>query len=113
MPSEAFERFYFSCFDNSFGAVHDGLDHAALLSLEGAERAKAESLVLATLPTTRDSRPLIAVGLLGSPAAEEILRERLAGIDAKPTENRVWTAWALYRIQKYPLSASIILNVLN
>jgi len=96
-PSEAFDRFYRSCFEDSFHAVHDGLDHDALQALNGLERAEMERCLLEALSADRDtySRPVIALGYLRSTASISRLTARLAqasGVD------RIETALALYRI---------------
>jgi hypothetical protein len=49
LPSEDFERFYESCFGNSFGIVCDGVDKKTLLNLTGDEREEAEKLLLESL----------------------------------------------------------------
>lgn len=110
--SPDFERFYESCFGTSFGAIHDGLDETAVLNLRGAEREEAENLLLQSLGTDRDrySRPVVALGLLGSQKASAPLKTRL------PTTtgwDRVMTALALFRIEKYPDAEPVILACLR
>lgn len=83
MPSKAFDRFVFSCFDTSFAADHDGLDVDALRALE-AEREEAARLVLDVLRTTRESRPIIAAAYLALPEAIPLLRARLADSSTWP-----------------------------
>jgi HEAT repeat protein len=112
MPSHDFERFYESCFDNSFGLARDGVDQQALLNLQGDERKEAGRLSLQALGTNKDthSRPVIALGLLGSKEAVEPLKKRLesaVGID------RIQTALALFRIEKYPEAEKIIIECLR
>ncbi len=112
MASKDFERFYESCFDNSFGIIRDGVDRKAILNLQGEERREAESLLLQALGTTKDiySRPVIALGLLGSKEAVEPLKKRL--IDAVGID-RVQTALALFRIEKFPEAEKIIIECLR
>ncbi|MCW5849877.1 MAG: hypothetical protein KIT87_07320 [Anaerolineae bacterium] len=114
MPSRDFTDFYFSCFDTSFGAVHNGLDRKALLKLEGDERQEAERLLLNAIETSIDSRPIEAVGVLKLQAASPILKQRLASsIDANYEYNRVHSAWALFQIERYPDAAHIIVDILK
>ena len=42
MPSRDFERFYESCFGDSFGIIHDGVDQQAILNLKDDEREEAD-----------------------------------------------------------------------
>jgi HEAT repeat protein len=112
MPSQDFEQFYESCFGNSFGIVRDGVNEKAILNLQGDERKEAEKLLLQSLGTDKDaySRPVIALGLLRSKEAVEPLKERLAtasGID------RIQTALALFRIEKYPAAEKIVIDCLK
>jgi hypothetical protein len=113
MPSKAFQDFYHSCFDTSFGATRDGLNIQALLNLTGNELAEAEQLVLQAIETSVDSRPLRAAGYLKLRAASAALKQRLnSAVDAGRPYNRVHMAWALFQIEKYPLAAEIIVDVL-
>jgi hypothetical protein len=112
MPSQEFERFYESCFGNSFGVVRDGVNEEAILNLQGDEREEAEKLLLHSLGTEKDtdSRPVIALGLLGSKAASEPLKKRLVratGVD------RIQTALALFRIEKYSEAETIVVDCLQ
>lgn len=118
MPSEAFDRFVFSCFDTSFAADHDGLDVDALRALEGAEREEAARLVLDVLRTTRESRPIIAAAYLALPEAIPLLRARLADSSTWPgrgpiPDTRISTAWSLYRLSHDPAAVTIVLDILK
>jgi HEAT repeat protein len=112
MSSQDFERFYESCFGTSFGAVHDGLDEPAVLNLRGAEREEAESLLLQSLGTDLDrySRPVTALGLLGAKKASNPLKQRL---QTATGWDRVMTALALFRIEKFPGAERVILDCLE
>lgn len=111
MASQAFERFAWSCFDNSFHAYRDGLDTPALLSLDGEERLQAESLILDAIRTTQDTRPFEAAGWLRLPEAAELLGQRLSAIDSP------WViataAWALNRIEESSETIDTIMRVLR
>ena len=112
MPSHDFQRFYASCFGDLFGEIHSGVDEKAILNLQSEERKEAERLLLQALGTDKDtySRPVIALGLLHSKEAAEPLKKRLkkaTGID------RVQTALALFRIEKFPESEEIIIDSLK
>ena len=112
MTSHDFELFYDSCFGDSFGVVHDGVNEKAILNLKGDERKEAESLLLQALGTSKDthSRPVIALGWLCSQKAAEPLKQRLkkaTGID------RLQTALALFRIEKFSDSEKIMIECLK
>ena len=112
MPSNDFERFYESCFGDTVPVVRDGVNQKAIMNLEGNERREAKRLLLQSLGTDKDtySRPVIALGLLCCKEAAEPLKERLnnaAGTD------RIETALALFRIEKYPEAENIIINCLR
>jgi hypothetical protein len=112
MSSHDFEQFYESCFGDTFGIVRDGVNIKAVLNLQGNERKKAKKLLLQTLGTDKDtySRPVIALGLLASKEATEPLKQRLKnaiGID------RIQTALALFRIEKFPEAEKIIIDCLR
>lgn len=112
--SRQFERFRFSCFDDSFGATRDGLDVEAALSLSGSERAEAEALVLSSLMWTNDSRPFKASGVLRIGAASPILKARLSsGFASRHECLRVHAAHALYLIEKWNYAATTIIDVLK
>ena len=114
MPSKDFQDFFYSCFDSSFGAVHDGLNVAALSRLTGEERAEAERLVLRSVEVEIDSRPIRAAGYMKLHSANGILRQRLTSpIDNHRLYNRVHTAWALYQIEQYSEAARLIVNLLQ
>ena len=112
MPSHDFEQFYESCFGDSFGIVHDGVNEKAILSLQGEERKEAEKLLLQSLGTDKDtySCPVIALGLLRSKEAVEPLKKRL--LTASDID-RIQTALALFRIEKYPEAEQIIIDCLK
>jgi HEAT repeat protein len=112
MPSNDFERFYESCFNNTFPVVHSGVNEKAILNLEGDERKEAESLLLQSLGTNKDtySRPVIALGLLGSKEAAEPIKQRLKKTDGI---DRVQTALALFRIEKFPEAENVIIDSLK
>lgn len=111
--SENFDRFRWSCFDDSFGATRDGLDVKATTSLIGDERAHAESLILDALKQTKDSRPFVAAGVLHLPTASPILKRRLAsGFGPGYDYLRVHAAHALYQIEKWNHAADTIIDVL-
>lgn len=113
MPSQAFQNFYQSCFDTSFGATLDGLNVQALQNLTGDELAEAERLILQAIETSVDSRPLRAAGYLKLQSASAALKQRLSSaIDAGRSYNRVHIAWALFQIEKYPQAAGIIVDIL-
>jgi HEAT repeat protein len=110
MTSHDFEQFYESCFDNSFGFVRDGVNEKAILNLQGDEKIEAERLLLENLGANNDSRLVVALGLLCSKEAAEPLKKRLevvTGID------RIQTALALFRIEKYPEAEKIIIDCLK
>ncbi len=109
MPSKDFDQFYDSCFGDSFGIIHDGINQKAILNLRGDERRDAEKLLLRCLGTDEDTynRPVIALGLLHSQEAVEPLHERLVtafGVD------RIEIAIALYRIEKYSEAEKIVVE---
>jgi HEAT repeat protein len=109
MPSHDFEQFYESCFGDSFGIVRDGVNEKAILSLQGDEREEAEKLLLQSLGTDKDtySRPVIALGLLGSKEAVEPLKKRL--VTASGTD-LIQTALALFRIEEYSEAENIVVD---
>jgi hypothetical protein len=112
MPSQDFERFYESCFGDSFGIIHSGVDEKAILNLQGNERKEAENLLLKAIGTDKDSynRPVIGLGLLESTQAVVPLKQHLKnaiGID------RIQTALALFRIEKFPEAEKIIVDGLR
>ena len=59
MPSHDFERFYESCFGDSSGAIHDGVDDKAILNLQGDERKEAERILLQSFGTDKDTYSLL------------------------------------------------------
>jgi HEAT repeat protein len=68
--STDFERFKYSLFEDPKSA-QDALDTASLAALEGDERERAETMLIAFLP---DSRAVIGVGVLRSKRAAPALR---------------------------------------
>jgi HEAT repeat protein len=112
MPTQDYQQFYDSCFGNTFGALHDGVDEQAILNLKGEERKEAERLLLEALGTNRDthSRAVIGLGLLGSQAAIEPLKIRL---DQATEVDRMYIARALYQIEKFPGAEQIMIESLN
>jgi HEAT repeat protein len=112
MPSHDFEQFYESCFGDSFEIVRDGVNEKATLTLQGEERKEAEKLLLQSLGTDKDtySRPVIALGLLRSKEAVEPLKKRL--VTASDID-RIQTALALFRIEKYPEAEKIVVDCLK
>jgi len=63
--SAAFERFRYSFFEDP-DSWRDGLDKASLAQLEGEERTRAETMLIARLP---DDRAIIGLGVLRSERA--------------------------------------------
>jgi hypothetical protein len=112
MPSESFEKFYFSFFDNSFGAIHNGVNISALLALEGKELKKATKLILEALSEADcDNRPIIGAGYLklreSVPRLEYIIKQDAPARSPK----LVWTARSLYKITKSQEALTIILDL--
>ena len=100
-PSAAFERFRFSFFEDGDSA-RQGLDLAALAALEGAERKRAEDMLIAYLP---DDRGIIGLGALRSRRAEpELLRmfvaERQAQHESVLLPDVFWTPFTLIELAK-------------
>ena len=112
--SSQFERFRYSCFDNSYGASRDGLDVEAALSLSDSERTEAEALVLNVLPHTNDSRPFTAAGIMKISAASPILKARMnSGFSPEYDYLRVEAAHALYLIEKWGDAPALIVDILK
>ncbi|HEY0071438.1 MAG TPA: HEAT repeat domain-containing protein [Chloroflexia bacterium] len=109
MSSPNWDRFYESFFGDPYMAWHDGLDTAALLSLEGEERAEAERLLLAGLGTG-DSRPARGLEELRSQQAVVPLKEQLKTASGT---NLVNTARALWELEQYPPAADALIDVLR
>jgi HEAT repeat protein len=125
--SATFDRFKFSFFEDPTSA-RDGLDISSLRALEGDERQKAETLLLAFLP---DSRAVIGLGVLRSRQAESALTrlfyaERKQQIDARnkaamqPGGSDEWhpsamlyLAQALWRIRRDPSWPQAAIEVLS
>jgi HEAT repeat protein len=99
MPSAAFERFRFSFFEDPYSA-RDGLDTAVLAALEGAERRRAEDMLLDYLP---DTRGVIGLGVLRSQRAEPALTKLLAAErDEGIGSAQAYLAKALWQIRPDP-----------
>src|SRR5262245_46639569 len=92
--SDAFDRFKFSFFDDQ-NSARDGLATPALAQLTGAERDKAEQMLLGTLP---DTRGVIGLGLLRSRRAEAPLT-RMFDKASPSNAGFVDLALALWRIR--------------
>ncbi len=112
MPTRDFELFLGSCFGMEFGRVHDGVNERAVLALKGAERKEAETLLLQSLGTEKDTynRPAIALGLLRSKAAATPLQERFqtaSGVE------KIQPALALYRIEGFPEAVEVIVAAIG
>jgi hypothetical protein len=119
-PSAAFERFRFSFFEDDDSA-RQGLDMASLAQLEGAERQRAEDMLIGYLP---DDRAIIGLGALRSRSAEpELLRmfiaERQAQHESALLPDVFWTPYtlielgkALWRIEPDPRFALGMIDVL-
>jgi len=112
--SKEFERFHFSCFDQSQGAVRDGFDVEAALALSGDERAEAESMILEALQVTEDSRPLIAAGVMQLCEAAPTLKRRISsGFRRGRSDLLVHAALALYQIEKWSEAGAVIVGILE
>ena len=119
-PSAAFEHFRFSFFEDADSA-RDGLDIASLVKLEGAERTRAEDMLIAYLP---DDRGIVGLGALRSRRAEpELLRmfiaERRAQHESALLPDVCWTPYtlselgkALWRIEPDPRFPVAMIDVL-
>lgn len=92
MASPAFERFHFSFFEDPYSA-RDGLDTAALA---GAERTRAEEMLIAYLP---DVRGVIGLGELRSRKAERQLTELFEAVRGAQGLTIVYLAKALWQIR--------------
>jgi hypothetical protein len=109
MASAAFERFRFSFFEDPDSA-RQGLDMAALASLEGEERSRAEDMLLHYLP---DTRGVIGLGALRSRRAEPALA-RLFEAKRRPGFGGalVYVAKALWQIRPDPRWREAVIDVL-
>ena len=99
--SSAFEHFRWSFFEDE-NWWRDGLDKAALLQLEGEQRARAEDMLLRHLP---DDRGVIGLGELRSQRARpELLRlldaERQAQRQAQRDRDSGWLPYHLLNLAK-------------
>jgi hypothetical protein len=110
MPSAAWDRFYESYFGDAYMAWHDGLDEAALLSLEGEEREQAEQLLTDAL-SSGDYRAPAGLAALRSEKSLDALKQKLPQASG-PDE--VQTALAIWRIDpKYLPAANTIVRTLR
>ncbi|HET7886059.1 MAG TPA: HEAT repeat domain-containing protein [Bradyrhizobium sp.] len=125
--SPAFQRFQFSFFEDPRSA-RDGLDTSSLAALDGDERSRAESMLLAFLP---DARAVIGLGVLRARIAEPKLTalfetERKQQIEARdnprmqPGGSDEWypsallyLAHALWRIHPEPRWPQAAIEVLS
>jgi HEAT repeat protein len=94
MASTAFERFRFSFFEDPLSA-RDGLDTTALADLAGADRARAEDMLIDYLP---DLRGVIGLGMLRTQRAEPLLVRML---EAELRGNTVAKAVATGEVSPY------------
>ena len=105
--SADFRRFHKSFFGSrGYGWEPDTY---ALLRLQGEERDTAEKLLLEKLQKG-DNEAAYALGELGSTAAVSILKESLVASSARV---RMASALALWKIERYPEAASVIVNCLR
>ncbi len=101
MTQSPFERFRYSFFDDPYSA-RDGLDIEALEALEGADREKAEELLIAFLP---DARGIIGLGVLRSrkaaAALQRIFDERVEALrEAQAARSQQLLPWKLIEAGK-------------
>jgi hypothetical protein len=112
MPSENFEEFYFSFFDDSFGALHNGVNISALLALKGEELKKATNLILEAISVPDcDYRPIIGAGYLRLQEAVPRLEYILKNDAPERSSKLIWTARSLYQINQSQEALSIILDL--
>jgi len=110
MPSATWDRFYESYFGDAYMAWHDGLDEAALLSLEGEERDRAEQMLMDALGSG-DYRAPAGLAALRSHKSLDALKQKLPHASG-PDE--VQTALAIWRIDpKYLPAANTLVRVLR
>lgn len=101
MTQTLFERFRYSFFDDPYSA-RDGLDIEALQALEGADRARAEELLLAYLP---DARGMIGLGVLRSKNAavplQKLFNDHIQALhQAQAAKYQGWQPWELIEVSK-------------
>jgi len=116
MATEAYRRFVESFFGQTPDTAREGPDIAALLSLQGEERAHAEQMLIDRLGTS-DSRPAIGLGALGSTRAAPRLRAILGA--SRPLAREITggflanVAAASWRIEQNPEAADALVDVLS
>jgi HEAT repeat protein len=107
--SNDFSAFYESYFGDPYMAWHDGLDADALARLQGAERQEAEQMLIAALDSG-DYRPAAGLAVLRSHGAMDKLKQQLSGTSG---DQRIQTAFALWRTEKYPPAVDAVIDVLQ
>jgi HEAT repeats len=107
--SVAFERFRFSFFEDP-DSPRNGLDSRALTQLEGAERTKAEDMLLEFLP---DARAVIGLGVLRSRRAELLLTRLFEVERGAHSSYLIYLAQALWQIGPDPRWALALIDVLE
>lgn len=116
MASPEFKRFEESFLGNPSSSVTDGLDVAALLSLQGAERERAEAILLQRLDED-DMRAIIGLGALRSsrarPSLERIFHEARGEAQGILGLQLVETSRALWRIAPDQRWLGAVLDVLR
>ena len=116
MVSPEFKRFEESFLDNSSSSIRDGLDFDALLSLQGAERERAEATLLQRLDEN-DTRAIIGLGALRSlrakPGLERIFHEVRGEAHGILGLQLVETSRALWRIAPDKRWLDAVLDVLR
>jgi hypothetical protein len=116
MASPEFKRFEESFLDNPSSSVTDSLDVDALLSLQGAERERAEATLLQRLDED-DMRAIIGLGALRSPRArpslERIFHEVQGEAQGIQSLQLVETSRALWRIAPDKRWLDAVLDVLR
>ena len=108
MASAAFERFRFSFFEDP-DSPRNGLDMKALAALEGAERSRAEEMLLQCLP---DTRAVIGLGALGSRRAEPALVQLFDAEQGSDSSAQIYLATALWQIRPDPRWLEAVIEVL-
>ena len=104
-----FERFRFSFFEDA-NSPRNGLDTAALAQLDGAERTRAEEMLIQYLP---DTRGVIGLGVLRSRRAERRLAQLFeAERRAQREPELVYLAKALWQIRPDPRWLAAVTEVL-
>lgn len=100
-------------FGDPFEAAHDGIDPKILLSLKGDEKEQAQKLLLDAIENSEDDWRLFeGIGYLKLKQASKTLKRRLAK-DFKSANTKIWVAWALWKIEEYPESLKVIIDILN